>query len=310
MLSSICFLCSSRRIANPFLGLALIPALVSAADLRVSAPGLGWLLSPDGRQVIAITGVPESPRAGDAIPLPGLARQLWSAPDASAALIRLDEGLYLLRPGLDPAELAAVSADAAVSAAWDRASAGFAACWADSCRAFDRAGLPGAETAAAPGVRLLAYSASAGLLTVEGDAALWRAGGSTRPLDAVPAAAAFLPGASELWFLDPAGRLAALSAQGARRDLPETVDSPIALVASADGQSVFVVNATGEAAVLGVASGAVTRHTLEETVEGAWPAPGNFNVRLHESAKRPLAIFNGETGLAGWAPAAAREVEQ
>lgn len=310
MLSPICSFRSSRRIATPLLGLALISALSSAADLRVSAPGLGWLLSPDGTQVIAITGVPESPRAGAAIALPALARQVWSAPDASALLARLDAGLYLIRPGHDPAELAAIPPDATVSAAWDRASAGFAACWQAACRVFDKEGAPGPESESGPGVRLLAYSAASGLVTVAGDSALWRRGETTRPLDFVPAAAAFVPASGELWVVEDTGRLLALSPEGGRREMPESVSAPIGLVASLDGKSLFTVNGAGEAAVLAAGSGELTRFSLEGTVEGAWPAPGLFNVRLHESAKRPLAIFNGESGLAGWAPAASQEVQQ
>lgn len=310
MLSSICSFRSPRRIATPLLGLALISALSSAADLRVSAPGLGWVLSPDGTQMIAITGVPDSPRAGEAIPLPGLARQLWSAPDASAVLVRLDAGLFLIRPGQDPVELAAIAPDLGVSAAWDRSSAGFAACWQVACRAFDKEGAPGPESESGPGERLLAYSATAGLVTVNGESALWRRGESARTLDFVPTAAAFVPGSGELWVVGDAGRILALSAEGARRELPESVAGPIALVASLDGMSVFTVNGAGEAAVFTAATGELARFTLEGTVEGAWPAPGLFNVRLHESAKRPLAIFNGDSGLAGWAPAATQEVQQ
>ena len=59
----------ARWIAGSILCLAVSSHLALGADasgIRIAAPSLGWVLAPDGSQVIEITGVPESPRATDA----------------------------------------------------------------------------------------------------------------------------------------------------------------------------------------------------------------------------------------------------
>ena len=39
-------------------------------------------------------------------------------------------------------------------------------------------------------------------------------------------------------------------------------------------------------------------------------AAGRFTVRLHDSAKRAIAIWNGDSGITGWVPASNSEVRQ
>lgn len=289
----------------------MLSGLAIAADssgVRISAPALGWLLSPDGSQLIQLTGVAESPRAGATIALENPARAAWASPDASAIVLKFDSGLALLRSGgpVEPLPGAPIAAHAAV---WDRASAGFALCSQDSCLAFDNAGAIRSRWEVASGSRPLAYSADHGLVTVSADGADWHQANQSIRLDSLPAAAAFRPGTAELWFIDAAGTLSQQDAQGLRRALPDLVPNAVGIVAALDGKSIFAVNAEGAAASASLDTLQAERFSLEDTVEGAWPAPGAFAIRLHESAKRPVAIWNGETGLTGRAPAFSPETE-
>lgn len=89
---------------------------------------MGWVLASDGSQLIEIAGIAASPRAGRAIDLPSAARRFWTSPDANAVILRLDTGIFLLRSG---DQLEQVAEGIAVTAVWDRASTGFALCWAE-----------------------------------------------------------------------------------------------------------------------------------------------------------------------------------
>ena len=126
-----------RRIARLLLILAAVPSLAPAADssgIRLTAPAIGWILAPDGSQLIEITGIISSPRAGRAIALPSAARRSWASPDSNSVLLRLDEGLFF-RSSEQLAQLAEIPAGISVAAAWDRSSTGFAICWAEICQA-------------------------------------------------------------------------------------------------------------------------------------------------------------------------------
>ena len=289
----------------------MLSGLALAADssgVRISAPALGWLLSPDGSQLIQMTGVAESPRTGATIALESPARAAWAAPDASAILLKLDTGLALLHPGgqLEPVPGVPPSVHSAI---WDRSSAGFAVCWQAVCQAFDPSGAIRSRWEVASAARPLAFSAELGLVTLSPDGADWHQAGRSIRLDSLPAAAAFRPGTGELWFIDAAGTLSQQDSQGLRRALPDLVPSAIGLVAALDGKSIFAVNAEGAAATANLDTLQADRFSVEDSVEGAWPAPGAFAIRLHESAKRPISIWNGETGLTGRAPAFSPESE-
>ena len=86
-----------RRIASLVLILAAMASLAPAADssgIRLSAPAIGWILAPGGSELIEITGIISSPRAGLAIALASAARRSWASPDSNSVLLRLDEGLF------------------------------------------------------------------------------------------------------------------------------------------------------------------------------------------------------------------------
>ena len=302
-----------RRIAKLLLILAGVPCLPLAAQapaIRISAPTLGWVLSSDGTQLIEIAGVPESPRAGRAVALSAVARHAWSSPDAAAVALRLDDGLYLVRSGGQLELLTEIEKGAAVSLVWDRASAGFAACWADKCQARTVTGGEAEQWEIAIGSRLIAFSQNAGAVTVSDSAADWRHRGEVIHLDAIPVAAAFRAGTDELWTVDAEGRLTGRDRQGRRTGEGEMVPGAIGLVSSADGSRFFSVNSEREFATYAVASGQTERLSVDDPVDGAWPAPGSFAIRLHESAKRPIAIWDGDSGVTGWMPVAASEVRQ
>ncbi len=293
--------------------LAALPGLIPAAEsagIRLSAPALGWILASDGAQLIEIAGIAASPRAGRAVALPSPARRVWASPDSNAVLLRLDAGLFLLRANEQLEQLAEIPLDVDVTAAWDRSSAGFAICWAEICQARALNGPIRDQWPFTAGARVVAFSMEAGLLTATAQSAEWRNAAELIPLDTIPAAAAFRPGTQELWLLDADGRLAGRDRQGRRTGEGESVANALGLISSADGKAFFAANADGAAAVFSVASSQSERFAIEESVEGVWPAPGLFAIRLHESAKRPIAIWNGETGITGWMPAATSEVRQ
>jgi len=298
----------ARRIAGPLLSLTLAgPTLLQAETpgARFSAPKLGWVLSPDGAQLIEITGVLDSPRQGAALALPAAATRLWPSPDASAAVLRTASGYFLAGSPDLPVALAELPAGSELSVAWDRASNGFAACWSAHCESRDQRGAIVAQWEVAEGSRVLAYSSRAGLVTAVGDSATWRTGDWDSPLAMAPVAAAFRNGTNELWLIDAEGRLSGLDAQGRPVEGSTLVAGAVGLVGSLDGQSFLAASAEGLAASYNLSSGHREQWALEDTVEGLWPAPGLFAVRLHESAKRAVAIWNGETGVTGWTPSAA-----
>jgi hypothetical protein len=193
---------------------------------------------------------------------------------------------------------------------WDRSSAGFAACWADKCQTRAADGAVREQWEVAAGTRALAFSVSAGLLTATAESADWRHAGELIHLDTPPAAAAFRAGTQELWLVDADGRLIGRDEQGRRAGEGELVPRAIGLVGSLDGKHFFAVNADREAAVYSLEALQSERLTIEDAVEGAWAAPGLFAIRLHESAKRPIAIWEGVTGTTGWMPVATSEVRQ
>ena len=300
----------SRRIAGLLPFLAALPGLAFAAEspgIRLSSPTIGWVLASDGLQLIEIAGIAASPRAGRAVALPSAARRFWTSPDANAVILRLDNGIFLLGSGEQLAEL---SEDFEVTAVWDRSSTGFAICWAEKCEARAANGAIRHQWKVSSGSRVIAYSAEAGLVTASAEDADWHYGGELIHLDAVPAAAAFRSGTKELWLLNPDGRISGQDRQGRRLGEGELVAGALGLVGSLDGKAFFAVNAEGEAAVYSLESAQTVRVAIGNSVEGVWPAPGLFAVRLHESAKRPIAIWNGETGITGWMPAATSEVRQ
>jgi hypothetical protein len=275
-------------------------ALSGQSAARVSAPALGWLLSPDGTGIISITGIADSPRDGQNYPLPATASKIWTSPDASAIIAQSVDGLWLITPGVSSRQFAAI--DTAVSVAWDRSGSGFVVCQPDRCAEYSAAGAVrgGFETAGAADV--LAYSASAGTLYDIDGAATWHRSSGDTPLGEV-ASGAFLSASKELWTLGADGRLTGRDANGAVVGSAELVTDALGLVVSADGNTLIAANAS-TAAVYEIRNAEVTRFAVESGIEGVWLAPGNFTVRLHESAKRPVAFWNGETGALGWMPAA------
>lgn len=302
-----------RRIAKFLLILAAIPGLALAADsagIRFSSPSIGWVLAADGSQLIEIAGIDSSPRTGRAVALPSAARRSWSSPDASSALLRLNTGLILLKSDGHPTQIVEIASNVDVAAAWDRSSTGFVACWAGTCQARAADGAIRDQWPVPEGSRIVAFSLEAGLLTATSESADWRQGAESIQLETVPAAAAFRPGTQELWLLDADGRLAGRDRQGRRTGEGELVANAVGLVSSADGKALFAVDPEGRAAVFTIESAQSERFSIDESVEGVWPAPGRFAIRLHESAKKPIAIWNGETGVTGWMPAATNEVRQ
>jgi len=296
-----------RRIAILLRALAIVTGLTLAAEspaVRLSAPSLAWILAPGGSQVIEITGIPESPRAGRAVGLPSAAWRSWAAPDSNSVILRLDTGLYLFRANDPLVLLTELAPEVDVTAAWDRASAGFALCWAEICQGRGANGALRSQWEVAAATRAVAFSVEAGLVSATPDNAVWRTETSNTALEIVPAAAAFRAGTQELWLVDARGHVTGRDRQGRRTGEGELVENPLGLVSSADGKSFFSANAEGAAAAYSLDAAQTTRVSLEDTVEGVWAAPGPFAVRLHESAKRPIAIWNGETGTAGWMPAA------
>lgn len=304
---------NTRRIAGSLLGLALLPGLAIGAEapgIRLSPPTLGWILAPDGSQIVEITGVTDSPRAGRALSLPAAARRAWTSPDAAAVLLQLDTGLFLVRSNEQGELLTDLPAGAEVSAAWDRASTGFAACWETNCEARSANGAVRSRWEVAASTRAIAYSDESGLLTGTPESAEWRRGADVIRLDAMPVAAAFRAGTQEIWLLDAGGHLSGQDARGRRVGEGELVAAAVGLAGSLDGKSFFAANADGAAAVFSMESGQSEHFVIEDTVEGVWAAPGLFAARLHESAKRPVAIWNGESGTTGWMPSQpAAEIE-
>lgn len=303
----------ARRIAESLLSLAITSGLIMAAespDIRISAPTLGWILAADGSQAIEITGVTDSPRAGRAVALATTARRAWASPDAAAIVLQTRTGIALLR-GAQPAEgLLELPAATVATVAWDRASTGFAVCWDEICEARGADGAMRARWEVAPGSRVLAYSADNGLLLATAEAAEWRRQNTVISLDAMPASAAFRPGTSELWLLDAAGQLTGIDPQRRPVGAAELVPNAVGLVASLDGKSFFAANAEGAAAAANLETLQTENFNLEDSVEGLWPAAGRFTVRLHDSAKRAIAIWNGDSGTTGWVPAMNNEVRQ
>jgi hypothetical protein len=285
----------------------LPPTWAAPPPARISVPALGWVLSPDGTQIMEIAGLPSSPRPGRSLALPSPARAAWSAPDGLSALLRLDDAFYLALPDQpEPLLLLSVPVPeqpAHPSAAWDRGSQGFAICYGEQCLEFDRAGALRGTMAAAEGAQLLAYSRQSGLVTRNGDALAWLRDSASLTLDIPAAAAAFRPGHQELWVLDHAGQLYSFDAAGSRSEMGEFLPAAAGLVASADGSSFFAAAYSGAAARFAVDTRSVTAHQLEDSVDGVWPAPGEFAVRLHDSPKRPIAIWNGDSGTAAASPA-------
>jgi hypothetical protein len=228
---------------------------------------------------------------------------LWAAPDSSSAVVRLDTGLFLLRPASPLQLLQDLPPGAEASALWDRGSAGFALCWLDICEARDAEGAIRSRWSLPAGFRPLAFSLEAGLAAAGSTSALWFHQAGSVPLDTVPAAAAFRSRSMELWMLDRSGNLSGRDAQGRNTGDAILVPDAVGLVGSLDGDAFFAANASGDAAVFSFATAQTRQFALEDPVEGAWPAPGLFAVRLHDSAKKPIAFWNGETGLTGWMPA-------
>ena len=307
----------SRRIARLLPFLAALPGLALAAEstgIRLSSPTLGWVLASDGSQLIEIAGIAESPRAGRTVALPSAARRSWTSPDANSVILRLDTGIFLIRSGEQLEQLAEFPSelprDIEVAAVWDRSSAGFAICWAEKCEARAANGAIRDQWKISSGSRAIAFSVEAGLVTANAEDAGWHYGGELIQLDAVPAAAAFRAGTKELWLLHLDGRISGQDRQGRRLGEGGLVAGALGLIGSLDGKAFFAVNAEGEAAVYSLESAQTVRVAIEESVEGVWPAPGLFAIRLHESAKRPITIWNGETGITGWMPAATIEVRQ
>lgn len=303
----------ARRIAESLLSLAITSGLVMAAespDIRISAPSLGWILAADGSQALEITGVTESPRAGRAVALAGVARRAWASPDATVTVLQTGTGLEILRGSVPAEGLFELPTGSVATVAWDRASAGFAVCWDTDCEARGANGAMRARWEVAAGARLLAYSADNGMVLATGESAEWRRESSVITLDAIPAAAAFRPGTSELWLLDAAGQLTGIDPQRRPIGNAELVPNALGLVASLDGKSFFAANAEGATAATNLETLQTEKFNLEDSVEGLWPAAGRFTVRLHDSAKRAIAIWNGDSGITGWVPALNSEVRQ
>ena len=303
----------ARRIAESLLSLAITSGLIMAAespDIRISAPSLGWILASDGSQAVEITGVADSPRTGRTVALATAARHAWASPDATAIVLQTGTGISLLRGSLPAEELFELPAATVATVAWDRASAGFAVCWNENCEARGADGAMRARWEVAPGARVLAYSADNGLLLATAESAEWRRESAVIPLDAIPASAAFRPGTSELWLINAAGQLTGMDPQGRPTGAAELVPNPVGLVASLDGKSFFAANTDGAAAAANLETLQTETFNLEDSVEGLWPAAGRFTVRLHDSAKRAIAIWNGDSGITGWVPASNSEVRQ
>ncbi|HEU0123651.1 MAG TPA: hypothetical protein VFQ91_24180 [Bryobacteraceae bacterium] len=301
----------ARRIASFLFGLALLSNAIFAEESfvpRLASPVLGWVLTAGGTRAMEIAGIAESPRTGSEVVLPAAAQHLWSAPDAHAALVQAGEGLHLLRSGAEPERIAEIPAGTDVSAAWDRGSSAVVACWATVCRAW---GSVDTRWEAPAGAVVLAYSVEAGLAIAVGDQAEWRNGNGVVALPVRPLAAAFRPGTQELWTAGPAGGLTMWTSEGSRTVEAGAVPEPVGLAMAADGSALFIVNAEGLGAKYGIASQQTESVEVGDAVEGVWPAPGAFAVRLHDSAKRAIAIWNGETGQTTWMPiAASAEVRQ
>lgn len=303
----------ARRIAKSILPLAATAGLAIAAetpDIRISAPSLGWVSTSDASQGIEIVGVTESPRTGRSIVLPAAVRRLWASPDSGVLLVQTSSSLTLLRTTGQADPLFEVTPTSSLSVAWDRSSDGFAACWETSCEARDANGAIRSRWDVPAGARAMAYSATAGLLIATADSAEWRTTAESVRLDAIPAAAVFRPGTNELWVLDAEGHLTGRDIQGRNTGSAELIAGAIGLVASLDGKAFFAATAEGAAAVANLETQQTEQLTLEDTVEGVWPASGRFNIRLHDSAKRAIGIWNGDTKTTGWVPALNTEVRQ
>lgn len=285
---------------------ARLPAAAETPAIRMSAPTIAWVLSSDGFELIQIAGVPESPRAGQRISLPSVALRAWSSPDAQSAVLRLEDGLYLQRSAGKLERVAELEKDAVASLEWDRLSAGFAACWAQMCQSRVADGALVEQWAVDPGSRIIAYSVQGGAVTASESGSVWRYNRVQIPLEIIPTVAALRPGADELWTVDREGRLTGRDRAGRRTGEGEMISGAIGLVGSLDGASFFAINADREAAFYSVALGRTDRFTLDGDVDGAWAAPGPFAVRLHESAKRPVAIWEGDSGITGWMPGVGR----
>lgn len=291
------------------LAIGMGPAIwAESPGIRITAPSLGWVLSPDGTQVTEIAGVAASPRAGRELALPAAARRSWASPDAAAVLVQTENGIFLVRESGAPQSILELSGPAEFSAAWDRAAAGFALCGPESCQSFDPAGAIRASWDVEAGARALAYSAESGLVISLNGAAQWLRADGRAPLDGSPIAAAFRPGTSEAWFLDAEGRLTGQDFLGRRTGEGQVIENALGLVASRDGRAFFAASETA-AAVFLIESQKTESVEIGEPVEGVWAAPGAFSIRLHDSAKRPIAIWDGESGALGWMPAVEVAVE-
>lgn len=300
-----------KLLATPPRGIAVLIltaslALVGQTAARITAPVLGWLLSPDGGEIIGITGVVDSPRDGQAYRLPAAASKIWVSPDASTIVARSVEGLWLIAPGASSRLIA--SSESGTSMAWDRASKGFVVCQPDRCTEFSPDGSVRGGFDTAGFATALAYSASSGtLFSIEASATWHRNSGDIAVGEAI--AAAFRPGTQELWLIAQDGRLSGLDANGAIVGSAELVPGAVGLAASGDGHSLIAANGSHGAA-FDIRNAEVSRFAVETGIEGLWLAPGNFSVRLHESAKRPIAFWNGESGALGWMPATVAAGEQ
>lgn len=262
------------------------------ASVRISAPALGWVLSHDGSQVIAITGVTESPRDGEAISLPGAASRIWGSPQGDRFVAALPDGTWLFAPATAPQRILETEAGAAV---WSRNGDVVAACLGESCQVFERAGSHRFNLSLPEGATLAALQPEGGFAfrTAEG---IGIRAGATEEFHPNAVAIAFTPDGSGAWVLNKEGVLAGPAGPA------EFLRNAVGMVIALDGSALIAVAADGSAAAFDPPTRNVRHFALEAGVDGVWPAPGNWNVRLHDSAKRPIAFWSGETSAFSWMP--------
>lgn len=296
-----------QLIVTPLFGIFIASAVGGWAERpgpRLSPPPLGWVLSPDGTQAIEITGVVSSPRPGAAIALPAAASRLWSSPDGRSAIAATDSALFWVRSANEPVALMASEPASSASVAWDRNSEGFAVCVGVRCESRSASGELLEARELETGRTLLAFSATHGWVMDAPGGAYWQSGDIGLSLGSSVIAAQFRPRTRELWTLDQDGTLTGRTAEGGVAGQSNLLRDALGLAVSADGTSFLAVDAEGAAAVFDLRTGLTRAFRLETPPAGVWIASGSFAVRLHDSLKRPIAFWDGETGITGISPAA------
>jgi hypothetical protein len=235
------------------------------------------------------------------MPLAARALSVYSSPNGSSAIVATGDGAVLFTAGRMLTVAAAV-AEERISAAWDRDSSSFVICQAQLCESRSTSGDVLEKWSVVNSSRAAAYSARGGLVIETADGYVWVSRSGLVYLGEL-SGAVFRPGSEELLALHRDGMLKVYTAAGQEVESMEWLPGAAGIVVSADGGSLFGARLDGTASILDLRRKEARSVNLETTVEGVWPAPGEFAVRLHESLKAPVAFLNAREMQLHWMPA-------